>query len=229
MRKCILFLLLAGYWPAWAQLEPRQEAIVRIASLTGAGNLPELEVALGQGLDHGLTVNEIKEILVHTYAYCGFPRSIRGLQTFMAVVDGRKAKGIQDTLGQEAVSPEDDKYRRGQNNLSKLNGVPPSDKLQGYGAFAPVMDKFLKEHLFADLFEREVLTFTERELVTIAVIASIGKAEPMLESHLRICRRLGLSEAQLSQVGTVLRSTLGKSLARSYTAVRTSSLSPPSR
>jgi 4-carboxymuconolactone decarboxylase len=32
-----------------------------------------------------LTVNEIKEILVQMYAYAGFPRSLNGINAFMAV------------------------------------------------------------------------------------------------------------------------------------------------
>ncbi|KJS29540.1 MAG: hypothetical protein VR64_20520 [Desulfatitalea sp. BRH_c12] len=44
-------------------------------------------MALNQGLDAGLTVNEIKEILVQLYAYAGFPRSLNAIGTFM---DGKK-------------------------------------------------------------------------------------------------------------------------------------------
>ena len=52
-------------------LSPRQKGIIPIAAFTASGNLPKLEAALIKGLDAGLTVNEIKEILVHSYAYAG--------------------------------------------------------------------------------------------------------------------------------------------------------------
>jgi 4-carboxymuconolactone decarboxylase len=224
MRTLFLLCFSVQVLPLYAQLEPREASIVRISSYTADGNLKELKGALVTGLDRGLSVNEIKEVLVHTYAYCGFPRSIRGLQTFMEVLNSRKERGVLDEVETEVYSSGGDRYRRGQENLAKLNGVPPSDSLQGYGAFAPVMDRFLKEHLFADIFEREVLTYRERELITIAVIASIGKAEPMLQSHVKICRRLGISEAELIHVGLLLQSTVGKSAARSYHAVRLTSL-----
>ena len=45
-----------------------------------------------------MTINEINEVLIHAYAYCGFPRSLRAIQTFMQVVDERKANGINDML-----------------------------------------------------------------------------------------------------------------------------------
>jgi len=65
------------------QLSASQQSIIQIAALTAKGDLQALKPALNKGLDSGLTINQIKEVLVHLYAYCVFPRSIRGIQTFM--------------------------------------------------------------------------------------------------------------------------------------------------
>lgn len=197
---------------AQGSLNPHQRSIITISSFTATGNLQQLKPALHSGLDAGLTVNEIREALVHLYAYCGFPRSIRGLQTFMEVLDERKSKGITDPVGKEAspVKDEGTKYERGKKTLGELTKMPQPDKLTGYGAFAPVMDTFLKEHLFADIFERDVLSYAQRELVTIAVIASIGQADPMLQSHMGITMNTGISPDQLKEFVTIIKSTAGK-------------------
>ncbi|PVD49530.1 carboxymuconolactone decarboxylase [Terrimonas sp.] len=198
-------------------LSHKEQSIISIAALTAKGDPYELKTALNTGLDAGLTVNEIKEVLVHLYAYCGFPRSIRGLQTFMQVLDERKTKGIADSPGSDA-SPIDQtgsKYERGKRILEELTKTPQPEILTGYSAFAPVIDIFLKEHLFADIFERDVLTCIQRELVTISVMAAIGNAEPMLRSHLSICLNTGLTPEQLKQFVTVIKATIGKREARS--------------
>src|SRR5512137_2756701 len=83
-------------------LNARQKSIVPIAAFTASGDQEQLKTAFNEGLDAGLTVNEIKEILIQMYAYAGFPRSLNGIDTFMAVMDERQAKGIQDELGREA-------------------------------------------------------------------------------------------------------------------------------
>lgn len=49
-----------------------------------------------------MTVNEVKEVLVQMYAYCGFPRSLNGINTLIAVLDERKAAGIVDEIGRDA-------------------------------------------------------------------------------------------------------------------------------
>lgn len=193
-------------------LTQKEQAIVKIAALTAQGNLQKLKTALNKGLEAGLTVNEIKEATVHLYAYCGFPRSIRGLQTFMEVLKERKAKGISDNEGRVAspISQNEKKYERGKRILGELLQAPQPDTLKGYSAFAPVIDTFLKEHLFADIFERDVLTYRERELVTISVLSTIGGVEPMLQSHMKICLNLGVTEAQLQDFVAIIGKTIGK-------------------
>jgi len=205
------------------QLNTKEQNIIAIAALTAKGDLSTLKPALNAGLDAGLTINQIKEVLVHLYAYCGFPRSIWGLQTFMEVLDERKAKCINDVLGAEAspIPDEQPKYERGKKVLGELTKTPQPATLSGYSAFAPVIDTFLKEHLFADIFERDVLTYAERELVTISVISSIGGAEPMLKSHLAISLKAGLTPGQLTEFVEIIQSTVGEKAANDAQVVLT--------
>jgi alkylhydroperoxidase/carboxymuconolactone decarboxylase family protein YurZ len=192
-------------------LSAMQQSIISIAILTAKGDSPKLKKVMIIGLDAGLTINKIKEAIVHLYAYCGFPRSIRGLQIFMEVLDERNAKGIHDIPGHDAspINEEGTKYERGKKILETLTQTPQPDTPTGYSAFAPIIDTFLKEHLFADIFERDVLTYTERELVTVSVIAAIGGADPMLRSHLSICLNVGLTPEQLQQFVGIVKSTIG--------------------
>lgn len=182
-------------------LNEKQQSIVAISAYTGKGDLEYLKTALTEGLNAGMTVNEIKEVLVQMYAYCGFPRSLRGLQTFMEVLDIRKAAGIKDVPGREAAAVKSNKakYEQGRDILSELTGVSADAPRAGYAEFAPVIEQFLKEHLFADIFERDVLSYSERELATVSALVGIGGVEPMMRSHIKICLHLGITAAQLKQ------------------------------
>ena len=188
-------------------LSIRQQSIVAIAANTATGDLENLKIALARGLDCNMTVNEIKEVLVHAYAYCGFPRSLRGLQTFMQVLDKRKAQGVIDTVGRDVspVSDSRDKYTRGAELLEKLSGAPKDAPKTGYATFARVIEQYLKEHLFCDIFERDLLTWQERELATVSILAALGEGvEPMLRSHSAICLRQGMTEKQLRQMTEIV-------------------------
>jgi len=202
-------------------LSQQEKSIISISALTAKGDLENLKSALKEGLEAGLTVNEIKEILVHTYAYCGFPRSIRGLQTFMEVINERKASGITDKIGKEAslIKADDNKYERGKKVLEELTKTPSPEKLVGYAAFAPVIDAFLKEHLFADIFERDILTYAQREWVTLSVISAIGDAEPMLKGHVSIAFNVGATPEQLNEFITIIQPIVGENKAKSASVV----------
>lgn len=199
----------ADYPHAKCSLSDKQQSIVLIASLAAVGNLDRLKVALVGGLEGGMTVNEIKEVLVHIYAYCGFPRSLRGLQTFMAVLDERKAQNIKDVYGREAsaIINKKSKYERGRDILAELSGVSANAPKAGYAEFAPEIERFLKEHLFADIFERDVLTYSERELATIAALVGVGGVEPMMRSHMGISLHIGITSDQLKDaIGVIAKS-----------------------
>jgi len=202
-------------------LNEKQKKLISLSAYAARGDLPKLKIELNEGLDAGLTINKIKESLIHLYAYCGFPRSIRSLQTFIEVLDERKANGINDEWGM-ASSPIKDKrskYERGTDILVNLTKMPPETFKSGYAAFAPELEIFLKEHLFADLFERDALTYAERQLITVSVLVSIGGVEPMLRSHLNNCLNVGLSPNQLHHFAEVIRFTLGEKEAQAAQAV----------
>lgn len=195
-----------------SQLNLREQAIVAVASYTGKGDLEHLKTALCQALDADMTINEVNEVLIHAYAYCGFPRSLRALQTFMQVVEERKAKGLHDTVGREAspVADKRERYERGRDILAEISGVPASAPPAGYAVFAPTIERFLKEHLFADIFERDLLTYREREVATVSILAGVGGVEPMVNSHMRICLHLGITPAQLAALLDIVEMNLGE-------------------
>ncbi len=187
-------------------LDNRQKSIIPIAAFTATGDLENLKHALNEGLEAGLSVNEIKEILVHIYAYAGFPRALNGINTFMSVLDTRKAQGINDLLGKEAT-PVPDNFNPnayGHQVRNALVGKDISKRTSGYPIFAPVIDKFLVEHLFADIFYRDVLNHQQRELVTISVLSAMTGTDPQLKGHLRIAKNQGFSTEELEDFVAVI-------------------------
>ena len=194
-------------------MDSKRQHITEVAALTGKGDLDKLKTVLIDGLNDGMAVSELKEVMVHAYAYCGFPRALRGLQTLVAVLDERKAKGIEDDWGRKAspITDTRSKYERGRDILVEISGIPADAPKADYAILAPEIEVFLKEHLFADLFERDVLTYAERELTTVAVIASLGKGvEPMLKGHMGIALNVGITPDELHSVLAIVEKNIGR-------------------
>ncbi len=221
----LTLIFLTTIQEVWAMeknaLSPRQQSIIAIAAFTANGELEKLEAALHEGLKNTVTVNEIKEVLVQAYAYAGFPRSLNGINTFMAVMEKRKASGITDEQGPEASPPPTnwnrDEY--GANVRAKLAGMDSIPAPAGYQLFTPVIDTFLKEHLFADIFVRDTLDHQSRELATISMLAAMPGLEGQLRFHINAAMNMGLDKKQVQGFITVLAERLGRKEADAANAV----------
>jgi 4-carboxymuconolactone decarboxylase len=79
-----------GY--AWTRpgLERRTRSMLNLAMLTALGKPAELRLHVKGALANGVTVEEIKEILLHATVYCGIPA---GLDAFKAAHEVLVAEG----------------------------------------------------------------------------------------------------------------------------------------
>ncbi|MDD3119058.1 MAG: carboxymuconolactone decarboxylase family protein [Victivallales bacterium] len=178
-------------------LTAKEQQIAAFSAAAARGNRAELKQALTAGLDAGLTVNEIKEILIQLYAYCGFPRSLNALAVFRELLTER---GPRDEAGPAPRPlPAGRSIESGTENQTRLCGSPVQNELY---TFAPAIDEFLKAHLFGDIFGRDNITWPTRELATIAMLATMPDARPQLQAHLAIGRRNGLSEEKMAAILT---------------------------
>ncbi|HEX6998105.1 MAG TPA: carboxymuconolactone decarboxylase family protein [Gammaproteobacteria bacterium] len=70
-----------GY--AWARpgLDRKTRSLLNLAMLTALNRAPEIKLHVRGALNNGVTVDEIKETLLHATVYCGIPA---GLEAFKA-------------------------------------------------------------------------------------------------------------------------------------------------
>jgi 4-carboxymuconolactone decarboxylase len=70
-----------GY--AWTRpgLDKKTRSLVNLAMLTALNRSPEIKLHVRGALNNGVTVEEIKEVLIHATIYCGIPA---GLDAFKA-------------------------------------------------------------------------------------------------------------------------------------------------
>lgn len=190
------------------ELSSKQKQIVPISAFMAKGDQDGLSTAINDGLDVGITINEAKEILMHLYAYCGFPRSLNGLSTLQNVLEQRRNEGIIDMEGKEASQLPTNKTSEelGSEVLVQLVGT---SEARGVRLFAPAVDTLLKKHLFGDLFARDVLDFQSREIATISALASMKGTQAQLGSHIRVALNIGMTEEQLKEIATVLSTEIG--------------------
>lgn len=198
-------------------LDSKEKSVTLIAAFTARGDMEELDGAFDSGLDAGLSVNEIKKILVQMYAYCGFPRSLNALNRFMTKTEQRAAAGKHDEIGNEAspVPAGTDMPAFGEETRTALVGHPVTGKVY---EFCPVIDEYLRSHLFGDIFARDNLSHRYRELATVGALAGMN-LEGQLRSHLGICHNLGYTQEQLNDFAALISSEVGSDEGQTATTV----------
>lgn len=188
-------------------LSAKEKYIAEISAFTAIGETASLKSAINEGLDNGLAINEIKEVMVQMYAYCGFPRSLNALNLLMNTVDERKEAGKVDEEGAEASPIEniENMSQHGEEVRTALVGRPVTGKVY---EFCPVIDEYLRSHLFGDIFARDNISHKYREIATVGALAGMN-LEAQLRSHLSICRNIGYTENQLRDFADVITEKVG--------------------
>ena len=79
-----------GY--AWSRpgLDRKTRSMLNLAMLTALGRFQELGIYVKGALTSGVSVDEIREVLLHATVYCGTPA---GRQAFLAAHDALLAEG----------------------------------------------------------------------------------------------------------------------------------------
>ncbi len=190
------------------ELPLRQRALALAALHEAKGDTAALATTLRHALTEGVAVSELKEALSQLYAYTGFPRSLNGLGVLQRVVASLQTEGVTLTPGKEA-SPLPSSY----NALEQ--GTKVQTQLRGGKAFnydfAPQTDYYLKAHLFGDIFARDVLSYADRELVTIAALSGLSGAEPQLLSHVGGSLHMGVTADMLRSLASLISTEGGES------------------
>ncbi len=187
-------------------LSAKQKSLAVIAACEAKGDLSRLNEALNTAFDNkALTVEEAKEALSQLYAYAGFPRSLNALGVLQQVVALRESDGKPTDKGRESSPlPSDyDAVKQGTEVQTRVSGKPFNY------TFAPATDYYLKAHLFGDIFARDVLAANEREIVTLSALSAIEGVEPQLKSHVSGARNMGVTDAQLHEIPTILAENVG--------------------
>jgi 4-carboxymuconolactone decarboxylase len=80
-----------GY--AWTRpgLDRKTRSLLNLAMLTALNRSPEVKLHVRGAINNGVTVDEIKEVLLHATIYCGIPA---GLDSFKAANEVLKEMGV---------------------------------------------------------------------------------------------------------------------------------------
>jgi 4-carboxymuconolactone decarboxylase len=152
----------------------------RTIAVLQALELEQLRAEIVRGLHHGLTAEEISEIILHTAFYAGFPTGMNASAVAGAVFEER---GLSLPRQQGPwVAPQ----------------VEPQSRTSGGYAAVSRLGELRDVLLYGDVWERPQLSLRDRSLVTVAVLQALNRSE--LGGHLNRAMQNGVTEHELREV-----------------------------
>jgi 4-carboxymuconolactone decarboxylase len=163
-------------------LEVKTRMKVIMASLIASQTVNEYKAMMGAALKVGVTPVEVKEIVYQAVPYVGLAKVFDFLHATNEVL---KSCGVALPLeGQSTTTPETRREKGlavqksifGE-RINQMYKTSPQDQVY--------IQEFLSANCFGDYYTRKGLDLNTRELLTFAMLLSLGGCEPQLKGHIQ--------------------------------------------
>jgi len=189
-----------------SQLDTKTRVMMILASTIASQALGEYKVMVGAALNVGLTPVVIKEILYQSVPYVGVAKVFDFLNATNAVF---QEKGIELPLEGQSTTTAETRFEQGVvaqkaifgEAIDKMRQQSPKDQMH--------IQDFLAANCFGDYYTRNGLDLKTRELLTFAMLISLGGCEPQVKGHVTGNLKVGNDRTRLIDVVTQLLPYIG--------------------
>jgi 4-carboxymuconolactone decarboxylase len=188
-------------------LPERTRLMTQLAAMIALGTLAEYRVMLGAALTVAVTPVEAKEIVYQAVPYAGMARVLDFLHTTNTVLTER---GVELPLeGQSTTTP----ATRMAQGLAVQKQIVGDSAVNSMYANAPAdlrhIQELLSSNCFGDHYTRTGIDVPTRELLTFAMLAALGGADPQVRGHVAANLHVGNDRSALIAVLTALLPFIG--------------------
>jgi 4-carboxymuconolactone decarboxylase len=188
----------------WARpiLSARDRSVVVVAAVAALRCPTELRTQIRVALHHGVTRDELSELMLQVAGYAGIPIGLEGMRALYEVLDSEPGDAGESQQFHAPSAPstelsDDELLERGRSMLAMLG--PRANAPLRRRDFAPDWIPRLVSIAFGELWSRPGLTLIERERITMAVIIALGR-DRELESHIAISLHLGITREEIGEM-----------------------------
>ena len=181
--------------------------MVQLAALIGCQGLSEYRVMLGAAPTAGVTPVEAREIVYQAVPYAGMGKVFDFLH---ATNDVLTERGVRLPLDGQATSTPATRAEEGRAVQEQIVGA---DRVAGMYASAAEdelhFQRFRSANCFGDHYTRTGIDVRTRELLTFAMLVSLGGCDPQVKGHVAANLNVGNGRQLLISVTTALLPFIG--------------------
>jgi 4-carboxymuconolactone decarboxylase len=167
---------------AHGAMEVKARMKVILASLIACQTVNEYKAMMGAALNVGVTPVEVKEIVYQAVPYVGLAKVFDFLHATNEVL---KSRGVALPLEDQSTTTPETRREKGLavqkaafgERIDQMYKTSPPDQVY--------IQEFLSANCFGDYYTRKGLDLKTRELLTFAMLLSLGGCEPQLKGHIQ--------------------------------------------
>lgn len=191
---------------SYGNLDKKTRLMVILASTIAMQTLSEYKIMVEGALNVGVTPIELKEIVYQSVPYVGIAKALDFIYALNEIL---KKKGILLPLeGQSTTTPET-RYEKGLVLQKSIFGEIIDKMYENAPKNQIHIQKYLSANCFGDYYTRNGLTVQIRELITFAIILSLGGCETQLKGHIQGNINVGNDKEMLLSTVTQLLPYIG--------------------
>jgi 4-carboxymuconolactone decarboxylase len=162
---------------------------------------------LGAALTNGVTPVEVKEIVYQAVPYAGMGKVFDFIHATNDVLTGR---GVELPLDGQATTTPATRADKGRAVQEQIVGTDRVQRMYASAAADELhFQEFLSANCFGDHIARTGIDVPTRELLTFAVLVSLGGCDPQVKGHVAANLNVGNDRQLLIGVITVLLPFIG--------------------
>lgn len=190
----------------YGNMDVKTRVMIILASNIASQALAEYKVMLGAALNVGVSPLEAKEILYQAVPYVGIAKAFDFIHVTNEVMT---ARGIKLPLEAQSTSSPENRYEKGLalqkeifgDSIDKMYKESPEDLVH--------IQRYLSANCFGDYYTRRGLDIKTRELITFAILVSMGGTESQVKGHVAGNKKVGNGRKVLLSAITQLLPYIG--------------------
>ena len=180
----------AGERSTLRALDESTRRLVRLAAIIAAGDEQAVRAVLIESIQGALSVPWIEELILQSYLFCGFPRSLNAMREWRRLTGENAAVTVDDG------GPEEWR-RRGEATCRLVYGAMYDRLRVNIRGLHPELDEWMIVEGYGKVLSRPGLDLQRRELCIVAACAA-SEQDRQLHSHLHGAINVGVSPEALS-------------------------------
>jgi 4-carboxymuconolactone decarboxylase len=99
-----------------------------------------------------------------------------------------------------AGAPSDERFERGWETVRKINAEGAQQQWDSLSAISPDFARYIVETAYCDVLNRPALSLRDREIATLASLATLGNAPTQLKAHVIGALNCGVTRDEIVEV-----------------------------